>query len=78
MWAACRPCAVLPALTAATTPRCGRAVVVGCADDDGATNDVDGLMRLERLVALLVGAALMGVVFGLVAVIVALTVAALL
>lgn len=35
-------------------------------------------MRLERLVALLVGAALMGVVFGLVAVIVALTVAALL
>ncbi len=35
-------------------------------------------MRLERLVALLVGAALMGVVFGLVAVIVALPVSALL
>ena len=35
-------------------------------------------MRLERLVALLVGAALMGVVFGLVAVIVALTASALL
>lgn len=78
MWAACRPCAVLPALTAAATSRCWCAVVVGCADDDGATNDLDGLMRLERLVALLVGAALMGVVFGLVAVIVALTVSALL
>lgn len=50
---------------------------MGCADDDGATNDVDR-MRLERIGALLVGAALMGVVFGLVAVIVALTVSALL
>jgi hypothetical protein len=35
-------------------------------------------MRLERIGALLVGATLMGVVFGLVAVIVALTVSALL
>ena len=35
-------------------------------------------MRLERLVTLLVGAALMGVVFGLLAVIVALTASALL